>query len=42
MNVENAFAKISDADIIALPTEQLPELETGDCNYARSSFRSFD
>jgi len=28
MNVENAFAKISDADIIALPTAQLPEVET--------------
>jgi putative DNA primase/helicase len=28
MNVENAFAKIPDADIIALPTAQLPELET--------------
>src|ERR1700733_2874940 len=28
MNAENAFAKISDADIIALPTAQLPEVET--------------
>jgi putative DNA primase/helicase len=28
MNVENAFAKISDADIIALPTAQLPDVET--------------
>jgi putative DNA primase/helicase len=28
MNVESAFAKISDADIIALPTAQLPEVET--------------
>jgi hypothetical protein len=28
MNVENAFAKIPDADIIALPTAQLPEIET--------------
>ena len=27
MNVENAFAKIPDADIIALPTAQLPEVE---------------
>ena len=28
MNVENAFAKISDADIIALPTAQLLGVET--------------
>ena len=28
MNVESAFAKIPDAEIIALPTGQLPEVET--------------